>query len=112
MKVWVMTGTYESELFSSVHLTQKGCALACIADVLEFHGIDSEEEALRVMNDCYAYSGTDGEQTEPFEWDHERLKDMTSEQLWKIFQDWCEITWDRMSDRMYNIDAAPVEIQA
>ena len=27
MKVWVMQGSYEGELFSSVHLTEKGCAL-------------------------------------------------------------------------------------
>ena len=50
--------------FSSVHLTEKGCALACIADVLEFLGVDNEEEALTVMNDVYSYSETDGEQTE------------------------------------------------
>ena len=42
MKLWVMHGTYENEMFTSIHLTEKGCALACIADVLEFHGIDSK----------------------------------------------------------------------
>ena len=36
MKVWVMQGVHEGTLFSSVHLTEKGCALAAIADVLEF----------------------------------------------------------------------------
>ena len=112
MKVWVMQGSYEGELFSSVHLTQKGCALACIADITEFHGIDDEETALSVMNNCYAYTETDGEQTEPIEWDQEKLKDMTSEQLWKIFAEWSEISWDRMADRSYNLDANAVEIQA
>ena len=112
MKVWVMQGVYESEIFSSVHLTQKGCALACISDVIDFHGIDSDEEALRVMNSCYGYTETDGEQTEPFEWDHERLKDMTSKQLWKIFADWTETCWDHMSDRSYYIDATPQMVQA
>ena len=112
MKLWVLHGTYESEMFTSIHLTEKGCAVAAIADVMEFFGIDSDEEALRVMNDCYAYSGTDGEQTEPFEWDHERLKDMTSEQLWKVFNQWCEISWDEFGHRCYNIDAQPMEIQA
>ena len=112
MKVWVMQGSYEGELFSSVHLTQKGCALACIADITEFHGIDDEETALSVMNNCYAYTDTDGEATEPIEWDQQKLKDMTSEQLWKIFSEWCEIGWDRMADRSYNLDANSVEIQA
>ena len=112
MRVWVMQGSYEGELFSSVHLTEKGCALACIADLLEFHSIDSDEEALRVMNDCYAYTETDGAQTEPFEWEHEKLKKMSSKELWKVFSDWTEISWDRMADRSYNIDAQPMEIQA
>jgi hypothetical protein len=112
MKVWVMQGSYEGELFSSVHLTQKGCAMACIADLLEFHGIDDEETALSVMNDSYAYTETDGEQTEAIEWDQEKLKELTSEQLWKIFAEWSEISWDRMADRSYNLDANSMEIQA
>ena len=112
MKVWVMQGSYEAELFSSVHLTEKGCALACIADVLEFLGVDNEEEALSVMNDVYSYTETDGEQTEAFEWDQEKMRNMTSKELWKIFSDWTEISWDRMSDRSYYIDAQPMEIQA
>jgi hypothetical protein len=53
MKVWVMQGSYEGELFSSVHLTQKGCALACISDITEFHGIDDDETALSVINNTY-----------------------------------------------------------
>ena len=111
MKVWVLQGSYEAELFSSVHFTEKGCALACVADVLEFLGVDNEEEALRVMNDVYSYSETDGEQTEAFEWDQEKMRNMTSKELWKIFSDWTEISWDRMSDRSYYIDAQPMEIQ-
>jgi len=111
MKVWVMQGSYEGALFSSVHLTQKGCALACILDITEFLGVEDEETALEVMNSCNAYRETDGEQTEAFEWDHNKLKEMTSEQLWKIFADWCEMSWDRMADRTYYLDANAVEIQ-
>ena len=112
MKVWVMQGSYEGELFSSVHLTQKGCALACIADVLEFLGVDDNETALSVMNEVYSYTETDGEQTEPFEWDHDKMKNMSSKELWKIFSEWTEISWDRMMERGYNIDAQPMEVQA
>lgn len=112
MKVWVMQGSYEGEVFSSVHFTQKGCALACIAEVLEFLGVDNEEEALRVMNDVYSYTETDGEQTEAFEWDQEKMREMSSEQLWKIFSDWTDMSWDRMSSRSYYIDAQPMEIAA
>ena len=112
MKLWVLHGSYEGESFTSIHLTEKGCALACIADVLEFLGVDNEEEALSVMNDSYAYTETDGEQTEAFEWDQEKMKEMSSKDLWKIFSDWTEISWERMSDRSYYIDAQPMEIQA
>ena len=112
MKVWVLHGSYEAELFSSVHFTQKGCALACIADVLEFLGVEDEESALQVMNDVYTYQETDGEQTEAFEWDYEKMRKMSSKELWKIFSDWTNISWERMSDRSYYIDAQPVEIQA
>ena len=112
MKVWVMQGIHEGELFSSVHLTEKGCALACIADVLEFLGVEDEETALNAMNNHNPYRETDGEQTEPFEWDQEKMKNMSSKELGKIFSGWVEISWDRMADRSYNIDAQPMEIQA
>ena len=112
MKLWVLHGSYEGESFTSIHLTEKGCALACIADVLEFLGVDNEEEALSVMNDSYAYTETDGEQTEAFEWDQEKMKEMSSQDLWKIFGDWTGLCWDRMSDRSYYIDATPQMVQA
>jgi hypothetical protein len=110
MKVWVMQGSYEGEMFSSVHFTQKGCALACIADITEFHGIDDDETALSVMNNTY--HGETEEYKEPIEWDQEKLKEMSSKDLWKIFSDWTEISWERMSDRSYHIDANAMEIQA
>ena len=84
MKVWVLQGSYEGDLFSSVHLTEKGCALACIADIMEFHGVDSEEDALRVMGDCYAYTETDGEQAQAFEWDQEKMKNMSSSRMQRL----------------------------
>ena len=112
MKLWVLHGTYENEMFTSIHLTEKGCALAAIADILDFLSVSDEESALQVINDCYAFTETDGPQTEPFEWDHDKLKEMSSKELWKIFADWCEISCDRMSDRSYNIEATPQMVQA
>ena len=111
MKVWVLCGSYESEGFTSVHLTEKGCALACIADVLQFLGVDDEETALQVMNSHYSYTETDGEQTEPFEWDSDKLKDMSREELWKVFNDWTENSWEYMADRSYYINADAQMIQ-
>ena len=115
MKLWVMHGMYENEMFTSIHLTEKGCALACIADVLDFMSIADEESALCVMRERYAYTEDEKaiqEAEEPFEWDHNKLKEMTSKQLWKIFADWTEACWERMSDRSYYIDATPQMVQA
>jgi hypothetical protein len=116
MKVWVMQGSYEGELFSSVHLTQKGCALACISDIIQFLDIDDEASMLDVVQNRQVYEPPVGEKddiaAEPIEWDQEKLKEMTSEQLWKIFAEWSEISWDRMADRSYNLDANSMEIQA
>ena len=112
MKLWVLHGSYEGESFTSIHLTEKGCALACIADVLEFLGVEDNDTALSVMNDVYSYTETDGEQTEAFEWDQEKMKNMTSKDLWKIFAEWTDMCWDRMSDRSYYIDATPKMVQA
>ena len=52
MKLWVLHGTYESEMFTSIHLTEKGCALAAIADIMDFLSVSDEESALQVINDC------------------------------------------------------------
>jgi|TARA_R110001583_G_scaffold96407_13_gene240670 hypothetical protein len=109
MKVWVMQGSYEGELFSSVHLTEKGCALACISDIVEFLGVEDEETALSVMNNTY--HGDPEETTEPIEWDQMKLKHMTRKELWKIFADWSELSWDRMADRSFYLDANAMEIQ-
>ena len=107
-----MHGSYESDYFTSVHLTEKGCALAAISDVIDFLGVDGDAEALRIMNDCYSYTETDGPMTEAYEWDQERLKTLTRKQLWKVFADWTEIAWEHMADRNYYIDASPQLIQA
>tara|TARA_B100001094_G_scaffold232501_1_gene227344 strand:+ start:461 stop:802 length:342 start_codon:yes stop_codon:yes gene_type:complete len=112
MKLWILQGTHENEMFNSVHLTEKGCVLAAISDVLEFLGVDDEETALSVINDCYTYTETDGEQTEAFEWDYDKMKEMKSKDLWKVFNDWTETCWERMVDRAYHIDARPTVLVA
>ncbi len=112
MKLWVLHGTYESEMFTSIHLTEKGCALAALADVMDFFHIDSDEEAMRVIGESYEYRGIDAKEIEPLQWNYEILKDMSSKQLWKIFGDWTETCWEQMSDRSYYIDATPQMVQA
>lgn len=108
MKVWVMQGSYEGEMFCSTHLTEKGAAIAAIGDLLDFLGVDDEETALSHMNERYHAE----EQTEAIEWDREKMKDMKRPELWEIFSAWSEISWDRMADRGYNLDVSATEIQA
>jgi len=110
MNIWVMQGVHEGELFASTHLTEKGAAIAAIQELLMFLGVEDEETALSVMNSRYAYSDTDGEQTEPFEWDQIKLRDMGRDELWKIFGQWGELTWD--NDCGYQIDVNKTEITA
>ena len=115
MKLWVLHGTYEGEMFTSIHLTEKGCALAAIADVLDFLSVDDRDSALSVMHNMYAYTENEKaiqQAEEPFEWDHTKMKEMSSKELWKIFADWTEISWDAMSNRSYQIDATPQMVQA
>ena len=109
MNIWVRQGIHEGEMFASTHMTEKGAALAAIEDVLEFLGVEDEETALSVMNGRYAYAETDGEQTEPFEWHLKKMRDMKREELWKIFGQWSELTWD--NDRGYQVEVNKTEIQ-
>ena len=93
MNVWVMHGTHEGDMFASTHMTEKGAALAAIEDVFEFLDIQDEETALEALN--RRYHGETEEYTEtPFEWDFEKMKGMKREELWTIFGQWSELTWD------------------
>ena len=100
MRVWILQGVYEGELFSSAHLTEKGAALAAIADVLEFLGIDDEANALHVMDDGYYTSN--GDKKTPIPWEDSKLRLMSSQELWKVFRAWSEYTWDNHGG--YQID--------
>jgi len=110
MKVWIMQGIHEGALFSSVHLTEKGCALACIAEVLDFLGVEDEETALSAMNNHNPYRETDGEQTDPYDWDYNKMKDMKREELWTTFNDWSSLTCD--NNYGYQFDVKRMEIAA
>ena len=105
MKVWLMQGSYEGESFTSVHFTEKGCALACVAEVLEFLEVHDKETALNAMQARYFGSESSLKDMEPIEWDFDKLKDMPRKDLWKVFSDWTETCWEQLVDRSYYIDA-------
>jgi len=100
MKVWVLMGQHEGEMFSSVHLTEKGAALAAIGDVLDFLGVDDEEAAESVIRS--KQFPTASEEITIIEWDHDKLRAMSRVDLWAIFAKWSELTWD--NDWGYSLD--------
>ena len=93
MDIWVLSGCYEGEQFASSHLTEKGAVLAAIADVLQLLGIENRENAIEVMKrDASGLVLMEGD--EPTEWDLNKMREMPRNELWGIFHEWSEYTWD------------------
>ena len=93
MDIWVLSGCYEGEQFASSHLTEKGAVLAAIADVLQLLGIENRENAIEVMKrEASGLVLMEGD--EPTEWDLDKMRDMPRNELWGIFHEWSEYTWD------------------
>ena len=109
MDIWVMTGTYEGEQFASSHLTEKGAILAAIGDVLQLLGVEDKEDAQRVMsNDTSGKGLMEGD--EPIEWDSEKLRSKPRNELWGIFHEWSEYTWDNQMG--YSIEVIKTKLEA
>jgi len=108
MNIWVLSGSYEGEQFASTHLTEKGAILAAIGDVFQLLGIEDEETA----KDVYSNHGQFQADTasEPPEWDFEKLSGMCRDELWGVFGEWNEKTWDNCMG--YNIEVLKTTLQA
>ena len=109
MEIWVLSGTYEGEQFASSHLTEKGAVLAAIADVLQLLGIENRENAIEVMKrEASGLVLMEGD--EPIEWDLDKLRDMPRNELWGIFHEWSEYTWDNSMG--YSIEVIKTKLAA
>ena len=109
MNIWVLSGSYEGEQFASSHLTEKGAVLAAIADVLQLIGVEDKEDAQRVMsNDISGRGLMDGD--EPIEWDLQKLRSKPRNELWGIFHEWAEYTWDNQMG--YGIEIIKTTLEA
>jgi hypothetical protein len=108
MNIWVLSGSYECEQFASSHLTEKGAVLAAIGDVLQLLGVEDDEDARNV----YARRMYDGKEkdVDPPEWDMEKMKGMIRNELWGIFGEWVELTWD--NSQGYNVEVIKTQVQA
>ena len=75
MNIWVFMGRYEGDLFATTHLTEKGAVLAALADILEYMGIESAEEARANPENA------DG----LLPWDYDELKTFPTTKLWEVY---------------------------
>ena len=111
MRVWVMSGIHEGDMWASTHLTEKGAILAAIADVLEYLNVSDAEGALDAMNHYGRYSNeANGDHTEAIPWDPSELRRLKSPALWKIFAQWSELTWDNCVG--YSVEVMKTTIEA
>ena len=108
MNIWVLSGSYEGEQFASSHLTEKGACLAAIADVFQLLGVEDEETAKEVFHTCGQFQSD--KTAAPPEWDFEKLSAMHRDELWGVFGEWNEKTWD--SHMSYSIEVIKTTLQA
>ena len=109
MNIWVLSGNYDGAQFASSHLTEKGAVLAAIADVLQLLGVEDKEDAQRVMSNDISGKGL-MEGDEPIEWDSEKLRSKPRNELWGIFHEWSEYTWDNQMG--YSIEVIKTKLEA
>jgi hypothetical protein len=100
INTWSTLGVFEGEVFTSVHLTEKGALLNAIEDVLMFLGIDDDpERAHRHFEDsgppCY---------------DLDEMRKMNRAQLSTLFGQWAEISWDNDQGYQIEIYKTPVKV--
>ena len=103
MNVWVMMGTYESDPFASVHLTEKYALIAAIRDVMEFLGTEDHE-------DFEARCGFADEDSRYFP--DCGLQELEAPQLRPIFMAWADLdgVWDNCQG--YSITVTQSLVQA
>ena len=89
MNVWVMMGTYESDPFASVHLTEKYALIAAIRDVMEFLGTLD-------LADFEARFGSEVADNDGDFFPAQGLQELEAPQLRPIFMAWADLSgvWD------------------
>ena len=101
INTWSTLGVFEGELFTSVHLTEKGALLNALEDMLMFLGIDENPE--EALNRHF-----DGEPAPCY--DLAEMYKMNRQQLSTLFNQWAEITWDNDEGYQIEIYKTPVKV--
>ena len=101
MDVFVMMGTYESDPFTSVHLTEKYAMIAAIQDVMDFLGCTDEED----------FESRFAEVPDESLFPACGLKEMEAPQLRPIFRAWTDLegVWDNCQGYTITVIKAKVE---
>ena len=108
MNVWTYICHYEGELAPSVHMTELGCVITAIADVMEYHGVDSydDEEFQEWKKDRnMSDNNVDGPGLVR---DLDAISRLDRRQLWQVWEAWSESTWDCF-DYSVGIDEARIQ---
>ena len=100
MNLWVMTGTYNGEHFATTHLTEKGAMRAMILDILQFLGIEGEENQRAEI----------GNHDQVLEWNPEVIGEMETDDLRCLLHQYSEHTWD--NDQGYSLEVVRCSLEA
>jgi len=107
MPIWVFMVRYDGEMACSTHFTEKGAILAAIEDVMQYLGIEDDEDAKNVYNQRCGIEEDAG--VEPPEWNPEKLRIMSVGELYGVFGEWSEKTWD---DFIYECEIIKTKVAA
>ncbi len=109
MPIWVFMVRYDGEMACSTHFTEKGAFLAAIEDVMQYLGIEDDEDAKNVYNQRSGIAEDTESWVEPPEWNPEKLRSMSVRELHGVFGEWVEKTWD---DFIYECEITKTKVAA
>ena len=88
MPIWVVMIRYDGEMQCTTHLTEKGCAISAIEDVMDYLQVHADDPDTHKT----AYTADENEESLPA--DIETIKGLDSKKLWSLFHNYVEYTWD------------------
>lgn len=97
MNIWVLQILHEGELSCSTHLTEKGACLGAIGDLFEFLNVGADNRL----------ESPDGDE---LEWRMDVIKKMARPELWDLFNEYSEHTWN--ADQHYQTSVAKTQVAA
>ena len=105
LDIYVMAGSYESEPFASTHIQRKGALIAAILEHVQFLGIADDEGVERLWD-------FEEEERDVLIYDSDKLIEMDTEQVTKVFEAWAnrEQVWE--NSHGYNVTVIKTRLSA